>query len=373
MTKVKKTALVLGGGGSRGSYQIGVWQALREMDIDIDIVTGTSVGAINGAMVIQDEFDLSLSLWKELETNKILDVGLDRKDEAPLKKLLNQYIDEKIVRKSKVDYGLVTVELPGLNPHHLYKDNIPEGKLIDFILASSALFPAIKYQDIDNIKYVDGGYSDNLPVDMALKKGATHVVAVDLDTAGIVRKKPLEQTEHLILIHCKWDLGSILVFDKNTAKRNIRLGYLDALKAFGFYDGCYYCFLKGEFNNNDLESAELAAKIFELDPCILYTKASFNDKLKDKVKTYRSEIEQELRDFQTSIKKRRLFKKRNLIKLLKKVNERTLCIIIADYLKANCDTPNSFVAKTMNAVFHEESQAARYLLSHLEIFDNRSL
>ena len=43
-----KTALVLGGGGSRGAYEIGVWKALNELNIHADIVTGTSIGALNG-------------------------------------------------------------------------------------------------------------------------------------------------------------------------------------------------------------------------------------------------------------------------------------------------------------------------------------
>lgn len=72
-----KNALVLGGGGSRGAYQIGVWQGLLEMDIPIDIVTGTSVGAINGCMVAQNKFDAALSLWKEIETNKVFDLNVD--------------------------------------------------------------------------------------------------------------------------------------------------------------------------------------------------------------------------------------------------------------------------------------------------------
>ena len=49
--KRKKTALVLSGGGSRGAYEAGAWQALVETGIEIDIVTGASVGSINGAMV----------------------------------------------------------------------------------------------------------------------------------------------------------------------------------------------------------------------------------------------------------------------------------------------------------------------------------
>ena len=48
-----KLAIVLAGGGSRGAYQIGVWKALREMGIEYHIVTGASVGALNGAMMVQ--------------------------------------------------------------------------------------------------------------------------------------------------------------------------------------------------------------------------------------------------------------------------------------------------------------------------------
>lgn len=39
---MEKTALVLGGGGARGAYEVGVWQALCELDVPVDIVTGTS-------------------------------------------------------------------------------------------------------------------------------------------------------------------------------------------------------------------------------------------------------------------------------------------------------------------------------------------
>ena len=58
----KKTALVLSGGGSRGAYEAGAWQALTELGIRIDIVTGTSVGAINGAMVAQGDLEHDSSL-----------------------------------------------------------------------------------------------------------------------------------------------------------------------------------------------------------------------------------------------------------------------------------------------------------------------
>ena len=82
MKSNKKTALVLGGGGARGAYEIGVWQALRELGIRIDIVCGTSVGSVNGAMIVQDEFDLAVKLWQELDTSMIFDLNLS-KQSAP--------------------------------------------------------------------------------------------------------------------------------------------------------------------------------------------------------------------------------------------------------------------------------------------------
>ena len=47
-------AVVLSGGGSKGAYEIGVWKALRKLHISYDIVTGTSVGALNAAFESYD-------------------------------------------------------------------------------------------------------------------------------------------------------------------------------------------------------------------------------------------------------------------------------------------------------------------------------
>ena len=104
----KKTALVLSGGGSRGAYEAGVWQALAETGTGIDIVTGASVGAINGAMVCQGDLEATIALWREIETHMVFDVPeggqpLDYAREVilrggvsagGLKKLLEKYIDE---------------------------------------------------------------------------------------------------------------------------------------------------------------------------------------------------------------------------------------------------------------------------------------
>ena len=58
---VYHTALVLGGGGAHGAYQIGVWQALKEHNIQFEIITGTSVGALNGALILQGDMEKAIN------------------------------------------------------------------------------------------------------------------------------------------------------------------------------------------------------------------------------------------------------------------------------------------------------------------------
>ena len=66
--------LVLCGGGAKGSYEIGVWKALIDMDIKIDVVTGNSIGALNAALVAQGDFKKALDLWYNFDAGKMLGV-----------------------------------------------------------------------------------------------------------------------------------------------------------------------------------------------------------------------------------------------------------------------------------------------------------
>lgn len=264
-----KIALVLGGGGSRGSYELGVWQALREMGIGIDIVTGTSIGAINGAMVAQGDYEAAVALWNKIETAQVIDIPINEDgllkqkvrqtyqsfavnliksggtDTAPLKRTLQKVIDEDRIRSSAIEYGLVTVEMDTNTPRELFKADIPYGKMIDYMIASASIYPAFKPHEIDGVRYLDGAYYDNLPVKMALEKGAADIIAVDLEAFGVVKKEVFGLAGHLTYIRSYWNLGPTLVFDLPTMQRNVRLGYLDTLKAYHVYEGCAFTFTKG--------------------------------------------------------------------------------------------------------------------------------
>lgn len=265
----KRTGLVLGGGGSRGSYELGVWKALRELGIDIHVVTGTSIGAINGALVAQGDYEKAASLWDRIETSRVVDVPVREEhplkkkvwktyqsfavnfikkggtDTNPLKETLHSFIDEALVRKSDTEYGLVTIEMDKNVPCELFREDIPCGRMIDYMIASASIYPAFKPYKIDDVRYLDGAYYDNLPVKMALQKGAEHIIAVDLEAFGVVRKEMLALAGHLTYIRCYWSLGPTLVFDRKVIRHNIRLGYLDAMKAFQVHEGCAFTFLKG--------------------------------------------------------------------------------------------------------------------------------
>lgn len=265
-----KTALVLSGGGSRGAYEIGVWQALCELDVKPSIVTGTSVGALNGAVIAQGDLEKARRLWQELETSRVFDdVPLDetlpprRKWLAALRlfgraaatkggvgtkaleHLLISFLNEQTVRQSPVDFGFVTVRIDDMKPCRFWREDIPSGRLAEHLIASCALFPAIRPKTIDGRKYIDGGYYDNMPIRMAIDRGAERVIAVDMNAIGITRwEKEFDQYD-IQTIRCYWNLGSILLFDPNATRQNMRLGYLDTMRAFSVFDGCAFAFVKG--------------------------------------------------------------------------------------------------------------------------------
>ena len=185
---MKGYGLVLAGGGARGSYEIGVWKALRELNIPIIAVTGTSVGALNGAMVVQGDFDTAYSMWSSLSVGDVIELQRDIKsisdlykypmeilsaiknaitsgglDITPLSNLLHNVIDEDRVRHSHIDFGLVTFSLTDLEAKEFFKEDIPKGSLIDYLLAS-ACFPSFKPIEIDNKKFIDGGVYNNVPI-----------------------------------------------------------------------------------------------------------------------------------------------------------------------------------------------------------------
>lgn len=261
-------ALVLSGGGSKGSYQIGVWKALRKLHIKYDIVTGTSVGALNGALITQKSYWRALSLWKKInlkilfdedsvDNEKISEIykmygnnflkngGMDTKS---LETIIAKSLNKKKFYHSNINYGLITFNLSNKKPVQITKKEIPEKHLIDYLIASASCYPAFKQKEIDGKKYIDGGIYDNLPINLAIDMGAEEIIAVDLKAPGIKQtpKKKIKTT----IIKPNNKLTNFLNFYEEGSKRNMKFGYNDTMKAFHKLEGHKYTFKKGHIEKN---------------------------------------------------------------------------------------------------------------------------
>ena len=73
-------ALVLAGGGARGSYQVGVWRALMELDWHPQIITGTSVGGLNGAMFVLDLYETARDMWLTIRSRDVMELPEENAD-----------------------------------------------------------------------------------------------------------------------------------------------------------------------------------------------------------------------------------------------------------------------------------------------------
>ncbi|HPB17369.1 MAG TPA: patatin-like phospholipase family protein, partial [Clostridia bacterium] len=127
------------------------------------------------------------------------------------------------MRNSPIDYALVTFSLTQMKPVILFKKDIPKGKVVDFILASSAV-PGFKKQEIDGELYIDGGIYDNLPINILIDHGYKNIIAVSNAAIGVYRKVK-ESDANIMYIENQQIQGGILEFDPQIAAKNILLGY----------------------------------------------------------------------------------------------------------------------------------------------------
>lgn len=261
------TGLVLEGGGARGAYQIGAFRALQEIGVEIKGIAGTSVGALNGAMIAQGELDKAYQLWWDLNPARVFSLdtrGLEQLnnlalsvdnlprllkkvrevfndgglDITPLRELVAEVINEDRIRHSGIDFGLVAVSLSDLKPLELFVEDIPPGKLTDYLLASAS-FPGFKVDPVEGKRLIDGGLHDNMPVSLLVAKGYDDIIVIRTHGPGRhrrVRKKGLRLT----YITPSDDLGGILNFQQDSARSNINMGYYDALRVFKNLQGRRY-------------------------------------------------------------------------------------------------------------------------------------
>ena len=262
-----ETALVLGGGGAKGGYEIGVLDALTRLGITVTSVCGVSVGALNGALFAQGAMEEAERIWTDIRLSDVVapesaaladaaenvfnhpekllgflsqykkNMGVDI---TPLEELLRRTLREDVIRASAIRFSLVTTKVNGLS---LVRKSIVEmssGSLCDWLLASAACFPVFPLRSIGGELYADGGFCDNTPVACALRDGAQHVIAVDIGKHRSHTK--YDRRPNVTYIRTRRSLGGLMTFDPARSAFNRRLGCNDTLLAFGLLRGFSYAF-----------------------------------------------------------------------------------------------------------------------------------
>lgn len=265
----KEYGLVLEGGGARGAYQIGAWRALIEAGIQIKGVSGTSVGALNGALVCMGDLEKAEEVWENISYSQVMSVedkfmeGIIKRDfklmgqaeviknslrylsnggidVTPLRELIAGHIDEDKIRYGGVEFFFQVFSVTGLRELDVEAREVPDGQLADMVLAS-AYFPVFKKEKINGSRLIDAGMFNNVPVDSLVNRGYTDIISIRIYGIGLEKKVKLPEGVTVTEIAPHVELGSILEFDSKRSRKNMTIGYYDALRVlYGLKGRIYY-------------------------------------------------------------------------------------------------------------------------------------
>lgn len=268
----KTYAIALEGGGAKGGYEIGVWQALDEAGIKYNAVSGTSVGALNGGLMAMRDLPRAIDAWNNMKLGKVIeldeeqeenlsrafngDIGLDDVqrlipealeiiknrglDVAPLRAWVREVVDAKAIKESDVELYIATVSITDRKALEVKVNDLPEDQICDMLLAS-AYHPTFKLEKLGGKFYTDGGFVDTLPLHALVTKGYKDIIAVRIPGIGHNRRFKMPDDVNVTYIATNADLGGVLNFDAEQSRRDMAIGYLDAKRVlYGLYGKHYY-------------------------------------------------------------------------------------------------------------------------------------
>lgn len=325
---MKKYGLVLAGGGAKGAYQLGAWKAMRELGIEFSAVAGVSIGSINGVFIASDCFDEAVEFWQNASIDKGVSITQELKDPeklfslknfpvlfkevirnggidaSPTEEFLREYIDEEKARKSKTDFGMITFLLSEFTPLEIFIKDIPEGQLVDYLLASSKV-PGVSKIGPEDERYLDGGIYDNAPIGMLRKNGYNRIIVVDISVRkGFGHRGDFSGAEMIYIRPYDVEkLGAAFDFSEEMFDRRLKMGYLDTRKAFGYLSGRRFYFEKDvfrelvvEFGADAVEQLEELAELTGVNDLNIYDRECFLNELKIKYIDYKEELDAKLEE-----------------------------------------------------------------------------
>ncbi|MCE5290505.1 MAG: patatin-like phospholipase family protein [Nocardiaceae bacterium] len=181
-----RVAFVLGGGGILGATQVGMLRALLESGQTPDLVLGTSVGALNGAILAGGPslavVDHLTTLWTSMSASGVfaesvfervrtlVKHGTHLHSPMPLRQLLEEQLAVERIEDLPIPFQCVAASIERAAAHWF-----TEGSIADAVLASCAVPGLLPPVRIGGETYIDGGIVDSVPVGRAVQLGATEV------------------------------------------------------------------------------------------------------------------------------------------------------------------------------------------------------
>jgi NTE family protein len=230
----KKAALVLSGGGARGLAHIGVIEELERRGFEIVSVTGTSMGAVVGAVYAMGklkEFKEWLYSLDKLKVFRLMDFTLSKQGLLKGDKVLNrmkEFVEDRNIEDLNIPYAAVAVDL--LNKQEVV---FREGRVYDAIRASIAIPGVLTPVKTKDGLLVDGGVMDNIPVKHVKRLGDELLVAVDVNggDASVKKKRETKQDREDYQFFLQKQLNGLYHYlgINSQPKTEEKLGYVDLI------------------------------------------------------------------------------------------------------------------------------------------------
>jgi NTE family protein len=202
------TAFVLGGGGVLGAVEVGMLRALLERGITPDLVLGTSVGALNGALVARDPtpavIDRLTELWRGASSSgqevygdralrtvrRAVSTGTHIYSAKPLKRRLAEELGDLTFEELPVRFQVCAASIERSAEHWF-----DSGPLVDAVVASAAVPGLLPPAKVGGEHFLDGGIVNSVPLGRAVQLGATRVFVLQVgrvDRPLTVPRRPWE-------------------------------------------------------------------------------------------------------------------------------------------------------------------------------------
>lgn len=202
------TALCLGGGGARGFAHIGAIKAFEEAGVSFDMVVGTSVGSLVGALYAAGIQSATMARYAQsLELSDLHNgIIITPNDPAKIGKIVTDLIGVRDISTLKTKFAAVATDLVAAKQAVLDSGNVAQA------VSASCAVPVL-YRPVvwGNRHLCDGGLLNNIPADVCRMLGATRVITVDVNptrgggTSGLGLIEVLKATLHIVMANASVD------------------------------------------------------------------------------------------------------------------------------------------------------------------------